>query len=484
MPHAYLKKLATVALSLTMVGMYILPAAAITGYTPAAIASLFDRYGYTPSAADVSWWQTHSRNQWGDLEWNLARRQVRANTPKVAVQQSCVDASCPLGTTIPVTVALFETSLQASITSSDTSMTLVNGTDKDGNTLSGTYAFIIDEGESIEEFVQASCTDTACSGMTRGISVVSASTTVTALKQPHRRGASVKMTDFPIIGILTRIFNDQGTLPVPIHYQENFDLTTSSNTTLASKAYVDSVGSSGAANANESTKGISELSTGIEAASSTSAGGTGARLVLPGSLATSTPSANAGLQVVVTENDGKLSQKFLDLNEPFAFGSTASTTFSGKTTLSGTTDLYGTTTAWLALTDGSVANILHRHQPTMGYAWASGTGNFIMQHNLGVTPSYVEVKWYATNHAWGSITGQGTATSTDSERSISLTNASVGSLFALTSSTNYIVITSDSAGTSWVTGDLQTLNTTQAIINFTAWNPASPPLRILWTVWP
>ena len=51
-----------------------------------------------------------------------------------------------LGIAIPTVVALFETSLQAKISDTATSMTLVNATTTDATLLSGTYGFVIDEG--------------------------------------------------------------------------------------------------------------------------------------------------------------------------------------------------------------------------------------------------------------------------------------------------------------------------------------------------
>lgn len=65
--------------------------------------------------------------------------------------------------------------------------------------------------------------------------------------------------------------------------------------------------------ASETVAGASELATGVEIASSTSSGGTTRRLTIPASLATSTyNSATAGLKVVVTGNDGKIDNNFLN----------------------------------------------------------------------------------------------------------------------------------------------------------------------------
>lgn len=65
----------------------------------------------------------------------------------------------------------------------------------------------------------------------------------------------------------------------------------------------------GGINASETQKGVSELSTGAEAAAGTSLGDTGARLALPTSLATST-GGFAGNWVAVTTSTGKLYKSF------------------------------------------------------------------------------------------------------------------------------------------------------------------------------
>jgi len=65
------------------------------------------------------------------------------------------------------------------------------------------------------------------------------------------------------------------------------------NLDAANKEYVDGVAVSGAPNANETTKGIVQLATSTQTQAGTSAGSTGARLVVPNSLSTTT-SAGAG----------------------------------------------------------------------------------------------------------------------------------------------------------------------------------------------
>ncbi len=159
---------------------------------------------------------------------------------------------------IPTPIALFQTSLASSITSTSTSMTLVSATDKDGNTLNGTYAFIIDEGTSSEEFVNADCVSTSCTNMTRGLSVVTGTTSITALKKDHRRGSSVKITDAPQLLILSRIINGISTFPNKLSYTTH--PTFDSDTQIIDKKYQDDLASTGAVIASDTAKGISKIS--------------------------------------------------------------------------------------------------------------------------------------------------------------------------------------------------------------------------------
>ena len=203
---------------------------------------------------------------------------------------------------VPTTIAFFETTLASAISGSATSFTLTSATDKDGTTLaSSTYAFVIDEGSSNEEIVIADCTGTACTNASRGVSVRTGNTEVTALKKSHRRGASVKMTDAPILPLVARILRGEGTV--------DFTPTTGGN--LVTKTYVDALalGTTTVA-ATESDDGIAELATQTEMASSTYLGGSGSPLVLQSRYATST-APTSGHVIPVTGSDGNLDSGFV-----------------------------------------------------------------------------------------------------------------------------------------------------------------------------
>lgn len=112
---------------------------------------------------------------------------------------------------------------------------------------------------------------------------------------------------------------------------------------FASVAYVNAVALVSAPNASTGAKGVVQLATGLQAASSTANGSTGAALVLPASVATDTPNtATKGSKVVMSSILGFISQAWLDLTANWTFSGlltssgglavTASSTFSGAAT--------------------------------------------------------------------------------------------------------------------------------------------------------
>lgn len=178
---------------------------------------------------------------------------------------------------IPTPIALYEDSLASAINSTATSFSLVRGTDIVGTSLAAsTYGFIIDEGSATQEFVIADCTGTACTNAIRGVSPITGLTTVVSLEKSHRRGATVKMTDAPILLILKRLLNGDETLPNILSYVSH--PTFSSNTQIVDKQYVDESTSAGCGNADTTSKGCVEIATQAEVDAGTQLGGTGAYL--------------------------------------------------------------------------------------------------------------------------------------------------------------------------------------------------------------
>src|SRR5918992_5572003 len=113
----------------------------------------------------------------------------------------------PLGVSLPGGQALFETSLQERISSTDTSLTLVENELTTGESLSGYQCFTIDEGRSDAEFVCGTISGTTVSSLERGISASTGTSTVAAARFAHRRGATVKITDFPLVQRLRNLLN-------------------------------------------------------------------------------------------------------------------------------------------------------------------------------------------------------------------------------------------------------------------------------------
>ncbi len=250
-----------------------------------------------------------------------------------------------LGSAIPSVVADFQTSLAQKLTSTETgSMTLTSGATDDGTTLNGLYGFTLDEGTSNKEYVIATCVNTACTGLTRGISVVTGSSSISALRKEHRRGASVKITDYPILSIMIRMLNGDDSLPGGISFSSTtgaiIGVTSISglNTPLSSELtkaanvnYVNTSVTAGGVPMSEDVAGIGKISTKSQAALGTQSDGT-YRYLLPSSMATST-GGQATTSIPVTNSNGKLDTSFIDQSASYNW--LASSTFSATTTFTG-----------------------------------------------------------------------------------------------------------------------------------------------------
>lgn len=237
-----------------------------------------------------------------------------------------------LGASLPQTPAGFETSLAAPITSTATSMTLTSATTRGGTALSGYNCFTIDAGSAQAEYVCGTVSGTTVSSMTRGIDDVTGTTTNATLKFSHRRGASVQITDFPAIQIIRAQANGSDTFPNVLKYDASTPAC-GANNEICDYEFITGLAFSGAGvvDGTATAKGVLELATQLETASSSSAGTSG-NLAIPASNATSTyNSATAGLRVVVTQNNGFIDQGFLPPT------TTKSVTFTGTTTLATST---------------------------------------------------------------------------------------------------------------------------------------------------
>lgn len=246
-----------------------------------------------------------------------------------------------LGVALPGGEALFETALQERISSTDTSMTLVSNSVRGGGSLSGYNCFTIDEGRSDAEFVCGTVSGTTVSGLERGVSPSTGTSTVSSLRFSHRVGANVKITDFPLIQRLRNLSNGIEAFPNLLSYSTT---TTdcgalTADDVICDKEYVDSVAVAGASNANTTTKGIVEIGTDAENAAGSSTGGTGAVLVAPSSSHSSTAGAS---KIPVAQTDGKLASGWF--GQVNATSSTITESFTVSSTATSTIGVNGTTT--------------------------------------------------------------------------------------------------------------------------------------------
>ena len=246
-----------------------------------------------------------------------------------------------VGIALPQAVAIFETSLQTGITSTATSMTLTANSIRGGGSLSGFNCVSVDEGSSNAEVICGTVSGTAFTGLTRGISYEDGETEVAGNKYSHRRGASIKITDFPVIQRLKAQNNGDSTFVNQLTYESY--LTPVDDEDIISKKYADDLAIAGSPDASLTVKGLVEIATqaGMASTSIAGTGDTTAWLALSATYATSTPTVR-GLYLPVAENDGYLSQLWLDLTESFAFSGT--NTFTGINTFDTTTVATSTVT--------------------------------------------------------------------------------------------------------------------------------------------
>jgi len=160
---------------------------------------------------------------------------------------------------IPKLSAFFETSLASSLSASGTTISLVSSTDRDGSTLTGLYGLVIDPDTADREYVLATVSSTLVSVVYRGLDAESPNTEVSGNKNPHRRGAIVKISDYPLLGVLRNLLNGEDTLPSKLKYDTNFTFTDDKE--LIPKKYADELAIAGSPDASTSVKGISRLST-------------------------------------------------------------------------------------------------------------------------------------------------------------------------------------------------------------------------------
>lgn len=227
------------------------------------------------------------------------------------------------------------------------------------------------------------------SGVTRGLEFNYPYTASTTLQQSHGGGAKAIISNPPQLynQLAVKQNNESitGTWSFSSTSVPRYDLSPTSHilgtyvsttSELASIDYVNAVAFSSAPNANTTTKGIIEIATSLEAASSSSAGSTGATLVIPASSATDTPtqSTASASRVVMSDLTGYIKQRWLDLTQHFSFSSIFAT--NASTTNATTTNL--TASGTVDFSGASVSGITGMYATTTVYTssgtWTKPTG--------------------------------------------------------------------------------------------------------------
>jgi len=210
---------------------------------------------------------------------------------------------------LPQSIADFESSLVSRIEKTDTSMSLVDSADGDGNTLSGWYGFTIDINLSKKEYVIANCTGASCVSMLRGVSYVDGVSTSSDRAFTHGRGADVSITNHPNLIIITNILNGIDGVPDKLYYDSGVVIGAGDdNQTVPTKKYIDDSMASGVSIMTETVFGGAKVAT--RAQMSSGYNDINDPRVLTTKNATST-GGFATTSVVITEESGTIDNDFL-----------------------------------------------------------------------------------------------------------------------------------------------------------------------------
>lgn len=313
--------------------------------------------------------------------------------------------------------AVFETYLASQQATGDTTMTLASGSLRDGTALSGYVCFTVDSNTSTLEYECGTVSGTSVTGILRGLDASTGTTTVASLVYAHRRGADVKITDYPALTIATNQLNGTQSIPNSVFYQSNFTpsfWSGAASNTLTTLGYVNSSVAAGCGNGSSVASGCVQLATSLQAASGTVTGSTGANLVLPSSISTSSNDV-AGLHVVVTQNSGKINWNTIDLGNPFTISALV-TNNGGEIVTASSTITATTSIAASSVTNG--AFILNG----VKYAFpaSQGSSNQVIKNNGSGTLTWSNQAFSDLSSAWTTSQTQGSVTSSTTVLSVTI----------------------------------------------------------------
>lgn len=234
-------------------------------------------------------------------------------------------------------VTRYKTTLASPMTSSQTTIPASSVTSFDGHTLTmvdlGSSVYLtVEPGASKEEIIKCTgISGTSWTGCTRGLAFYGTSEiSVSTNQKTHNAGSTVVMSNVHYIyeQLVDKDSTQNVTSTLTFFNYPLVDSSLGNATTsrqLLTLGQAQTLASQGGATSTESVAGISELATQLEMASSTY-NGVDSPLVLQSRYATSSP-YTTGLWLPVTQNNGKLSQLFLDLTQSYTW--TGLHTFSG-----------------------------------------------------------------------------------------------------------------------------------------------------------
>jgi hypothetical protein len=297
---------------------------------------------------------------------------------------------------------------------SETTFNTTPGTAKDGSSLTTTkigdfIVITINPGADNEEKISASAVSVSGTTATwtiinRGLSFTENAQVTANIKQ-HAIGETVIISndDHYLYSQYVNVDDAQTISGIKTFSVSPIVPTPTTDMQAATKKYADDLAIAGSPDATITVKGISELATQIEMASSTPLGGTGASLVLQSQYATSTPTLT-GLYIPVSENDGKLNQSWLDLSEVFSF--------SGNNSFSGTSlfTASSTFTATTSILANSLNNALILNGIDYVFPSSEGSANTVLTENGSGSLSWSSYKYLNASTTGTTVTNSTTET--------------------------------------------------------------------------